>query len=299
MYKQMTNTAIALLVTLGMAACSINTGIGSQGRSELKIPPNVNGDRQQNSPSEQDREGENRGPVVSSSSSHSATTPVRLSHATSGEYGKGYLNSPETKNQLLEKIATLQNVTSGTCSNVANSVCSARQDSITKAGDVMLAYKQSYSSYAVVREKYQADNRTVPTNAYLAVVITPTQDIAAVTDATYKGQASFSSDNRPNVRTVAALTLNVTNQRISGELTQDTSTSSGLYPTLITFNTADIQVQEGQVGFSGKAQFHKRAFSQDMEGTYQGWFAGEKAEEVIGTFETNEPYAQGAFAGKR
>lgn len=219
-----------------------------------------------------------------------------------GSQASKYLSSAAAQEELVSTIKTMSNVTSGTCSNASGSACSAREDG-AKEGDVILAYNQSYSSYAVVREAYDSDNRALPANSYIAIATTPTTDKSAVTDATYKGQASWSSSNLPSVRTVAGLTMTVSNDKISGEVIQDTATSSGKTPTLITFNSGDITVTDGNVGFNGTATFHSRAFGTDLEGTYQGNFAGEKAEEIIGTFQSNEQTpdaaAQGAFSGQK
>lgn len=195
---------------------------------------------------------------------------------------------------LQEKLATISNVESGNC--VA--ACNATN---VQTGEVVKAFRTSYANYAVVREAYDRENRATPTNSYIATVTTPTTDKAAVVDATYKGQASWSSANRFNIRTVAGLTLTVANDKISGEVKQDTPTSSGEYPTLITFNSGNIAANSnGAIGFKGTATFSARAFSTEQAGTYQGYFAGDKAEEVIGTFQsdtqTSDAAAQGAFS---
>ncbi|MGX2957582.1 transferrin-binding protein-like solute binding protein, partial [Ursidibacter arcticus] len=175
---------------------------------------------------------------------------------------------------------------------------------------------QSYSGYAVIREESGLVDQ--PANAYVAVVTTPTTDKSLVVDATYKGNAVYSTKNGNayagyTVRGYnAELTLNVKNGVVSGDI----KSTVGRQPTIATFNDADIQVANNGLVFEGNAKFNtaaplaltgaKDAAGQRLEsidGIYKGQFAGANAEEVVGTFETNSTEkdfsVQGSFMGKK
>lgn len=306
MTKHILTMAAAVLLSLGLAACSINTGSGADEKKGV-VPTNSSASNNTSSDSGSSGNDNSSGGGSTNGSgstsdnnsgngnSSSNLTYPSFTHTTLGEQASAFLTQ-EGQKTLQEKLTRMSNVGSENC----GTACSTRN---VKTGDVVKAYRTSYANYAVVREAYAEDRKT-PTNSYIATVITPTTDKNAVVNATYKGQASWSSSNRHNIRTVAGLTLTVANNKISGEVKQDTPTGSGQYPTLITFGSGDIAVtQNGAVGFNGIATFSARAFGTEQVGTYQGYFAGESAQEVIGTFQSNEQTAdaaaQGAFSATR
>lgn len=181
--------------------------------------------------------------------------------------------------------------------------------SATKAGDILLSKKQSYSGYTAIREEVNPAGNTVsPVNSYLAIVTAPTTDKSVVpTDAHYEGSAIFSAKNVPAIQgyTAAAgvnvaVSLDVKNDTISGTIQRTT----GKKPLLVTLNSAQIQQAHDAVVFKGEASFTKDiGVPEGTKGTYQGQFAGAKAEEVVGTFESNSTETknsvQGAFMGKQ
>lgn len=326
MQKNVVNSALVVLLSLGLTACSINAGGGSQGESERlrtsTVQTIVSDNTQRDDVSsgkekvdeQRDEKSEEHTNTIQTSSDSQTdvvvpptvsekklTYPtISVSESDSGVEAAKYLFSAEKQAVLLAKIEALRNVSTETCSAACN-------DTNVKTGDVVKAYKTSYANYAVVREAYDRENRATPTNTYIATVMEPTTDKAAVVNATYKGQASWSSSNRFNVRTEADLTLTVDNNNISGELKQTSPTSSGNYPTLMTFNHAEIKQKEGVVGFEGTVDFKPRSYNSaaktDLNGTYQGYFAGSQAQEVIGTFQSNtqskDAAIQGAFSATK
>ena len=171
---------------------------------------------------------------------------------------------------------------------------------------------------AVIRENYDKTNKqAAPVNSYIALVTTPTTDKAMVADATYTGTAVYTTKNLLNLTGYtdkvgynAALTLTVKDLVVSGAITQTT----GAKRTLVTLNDAVIQAGNNNVVFEGTATFNSRALTftsskdangnyVDVPGTYKGQFAGSKAEQVVGTFESNstakETSIQGAFIGEK
>lgn len=303
MHNIMFNSTIAVLLSLGISACSINTGRGSQGENT----PNITNNTLSIDATSGDNSNENSNTTPSAPATPPPSIATDLTHPTFNITGKNigtqaatYLSSKEKQTELQTKINALNNVSIENCNAQCNQNAFA-------AGDVVKAYHTSYANYAVVREAYDRDNRATPTNSYIATVITPTVERSAVVNATYKGTASWSGSNRFNVNSDTGLTLTVTDNKISGQLVRTAATNSGETPTLMTFNSADIAVKDGVVGFEGSATFYKRMFNTsaqaDLTGSYKGYFAGPNAEEVIGTFqsneETNSASVQGAFSATK
>ena len=204
---------------------------------------------------------------------------------------------------------------SGKCNQTWGSGCT---DENTQTGEVLFTESKSYAGYAVIRENYDKTNKqAAPVNSYIALVTTPTTDKAMVADATYTGTAVYTTKNLLNLTGYtdkvgynAALTLTVKDSVVSGAITQTT----GAKRTLVTLNDAVIQAGNNNVVFEGTATFNSRALTftsskdangnyVDVPGTYKGQFAGNKAEQVVGTFESNstakETSIQGAFIGEK
>ncbi len=168
-----------------------------------------------------------------------------------------------------------------------------------------MSHKQSYSGYAVIRETY--GSATAPANSFVALPNVPTTDRKVVVDATYKGQASYSSKFNPNVLTRGDFTLTVKGDSVSGVVNNPPTMNGDIFP-LVTFKDGAINATSAGVTFNGVAEFSGRFFNggaknPDLPGTYHGAFAGKNGEEVVGVFETNSQdkatSAQGAFAGVR
>lgn len=218
-------------------------------------------------------------------------------------------NSESGKQALLEAMQERTNITAGTCSNSSSSICS----SSTAAGTLLGAYNQSYSAYAVIRNDYEKDeegkksNEEEPSNVYIALVTNPTTELSSVVDATYTGLVSYSRQNAPNIITRDTLTMRVKDHQVSGEATQ--TTNSGVVHNTITFESANIVQGSDGIVFSGNAVFRQNSFYSsndyegDIQGKYQGIFAGSQAEEMIGTFHSNNTNkltsVQGAFAATK
>lgn len=174
----------------------------------------------------------------------------------------------------------------------------------------------SYSGYAVIREAYPETRDNDPVNSYVAVVKSATPasvDKALFLDATYTGSATFSSRNANTVTGYTknsgdnvGITLNVKDEVVTGNIARLTGTKA----TLVTLNEAVIQQSSRGVTFQGDAVIHSSSGGMvlykdeqgnfaDVAGIYQGQFAGEKAQEIVGTFESltteKERSVQGAF----
>lgn len=336
MKKQMINVAIALLIILGVTACSSSTGSSSSQGGELSAsttPTNTyiapssdteSSDTTENTATTETIETENTdsnadNSVVENTDSNIDNSVVENNDTTDTENSEiivpsqiivatnpsasdsssavyKYLN--EDSESLLSAINSIGVTTlSATCSNNASGDCS----SANKAqGDVMIAKKQSYSSYAVIRENYDAED--VPANSYVAVNTNPvTAENIAKVSGTYTGQATYSAKNRPNALT-RDFTMTVTDTSVSGEIY--TQATNGNKTTWVSLNETALSVENGAVTFAGSASFNESTFGV-TDGTYQGSFAGNDSEvtEVIGTFEstqsTDAGSVQGAFAGTK
>lgn len=183
-----------------------------------------------------------------------------------------------------------------TCGSNAKQACSNKYPG-AKKGDLLRQYSQAYSSYAVLREEFS--EKVNPSNAYMALVkeedLVKDKSLVPL-DAQYKGKTSFSQANNVMVTTYD-FELNVKNNKVNGAAYTVNSKKERV--DYILLESADVSVRNGAVGFNGIADFEKL---KKGKGTYQGVFAGSKAEEVVGTFENNVKEAkdaiQGAFAGK-
>lgn len=176
-------------------------------------------------------------------------------------------------------------------------------------GTVMAANNRSYAGYAVVREAYDKDDRSLPANSYIYSVHTPTTDLSKVQNvsATYKGSASYSAKNGTpvvNFKTENAFTLNLDQNAVSGEIRNAPTRRNPEGEVVVSLNSAQVEQIKGVVGFKGEATFNETfAGTGANTGTYQGAFGGENAENVVGTFETGiatkEAGMQGAFIGTK
>lgn len=221
---------------------------------------------------------------------------------TAGSASYEYLNDDAQK----AKLAEILEKDTSQCKTETGTKCAKN----AQKGDVIFSDKLSYAGYAIIREE-SANVDSTPQNAYVVSVFTPTTDKATVVDATYKGQAVFTSKNTTNYTGytqktgyITELTLNVKNNVVSGDLKRTTGKQ---HATLVTFNDAAVQEGNNAVVFTGEAVFHGKALAlkekTDQAGVYRGQFAGAKAEEVVGTFETKstekDNSVQGAFMGTR
>ncbi|AWI50353.1 hypothetical protein DDU33_02070 [Actinobacillus porcitonsillarum] len=205
----------------------------------------------------------------------------------------------QTKREAL--LAQVQKTGTNAPASCANSKSSTCHKDVER-GSVVVNYNQAYSSYAVLRETYDADGVN-PTNSFVALAKESdlTTDRAAVTNATYTGKASYSRTNGPAVLT-RDFTLTVNDDKVSGSVYQTTVNSKGVSKTteFVGLKEGNISVNNGVVGFNGVADFSQHNAGL---GTYKGVFVGSKAGEVVGTFETDSTEKatsiQGAFAGAK
>lgn len=230
-----------------------------------------------------------------------------------------YVNDETKKAELLTAIENR----SGSCDAKYTAACTRDAKAATAGsineGDVLFTQNLSYAGYAVVREAYDADNvQSQPVNSYIAVVKTPTTDKSKVVNATYTGTATLTQKNQqtmvgaPNQNDkIATLTLNVKDDVVSGDITRNTGKTPATY---VTFNDTTIKAGDNGVVFEGNATFNSQTNALttqkdasgnwiDVNGSYRGAFAGANAEEVVGTFETDntskEVSIQGAFSGTK
>ena len=186
------------------------------------------------------------------------------------------------------------------CANSLGSTCHKDK----ARGTVVVNYNsQSYAKYAVLREKIDAEGAT-PANAFIVLAKESdlTKDKSVIKeDVTYTGKASYSRQNMPAVVT-RDFTMTVNNDKVTGSVYQTTQTPKGPKTTeYVALKEGSIAVNNGVVGFSGKADFN--GITKGVEGSYNGFFVGQDAKEVIGTFESDATEKaksiQGAFAGSK
>lgn len=366
------NAALALLLSFGLCACSINTGKGSQGdttaRTTSLVATNnsgsntsdnnesnsnnadsnasnnssssnnnpsdgggsVNSDNStDNNPSDNgsansnnstDNNPSDNGSANTSGSTNTQTSSSEFGDKTestlnsisaigvNGSYAATYLTSLKEQDELFTAVQQANNLTAGSCTaiggrNAANHPCSV--GSVAEGG-IIGSYTlkdsngQSLGAYAVIREAYS--ERENPTNSYIAMINTPTTERSAVVNATYHGVASYSFNNRPNMAT-RDFELNVTDNSVSGSAYYIAATGNRV--TAVTFESGQIGEEFGNITFSGKTTFNNNLLPGlgNSEGRYQGWFVGQNAEGVVGTFSTSSQGSnasvQGAFAAQK
>lgn len=371
MQKITYNAALVLLLSLGVSACSINAGKGSQGESTVRAsslnattnnslqtsdentsestsnnasqisdentsantsnnvsqtsdentsestndnssqPSDENASENTNNNSSQTNDENNSENTDTNREQSSETEKTLLEnvagYAVSGSYAEKYLTDLTAKEELLIAVTQSSNIPSGSCSasggsNAANHPCSV---GVAKEGSIIGGYslkegEQTLGAYAIIREAYS--DGVNPTNSYVAIIDSPTTNRSAVVNATYSGSASYSTNNRPNMVT-RDFELNVTDNGVDGSIYY--IAGSGKRTTAVTFHQGSISEQDGKIGFDGKVSFNNSVVYGlgDTEGSYQGWFVGENAQGVIGTFSTTSQSStnsvQGAFAGQK
>lgn len=218
------------------------------------------------------------------------------------------LNTEEGIQKLLADMNERANFTIAACGSATG--CNNN----LAAGTLLGKYQQSYTGYAAIRgetstETDAAGHRSKPMNSFVALVMEPTTNRAAVVDAEYKGMVSYSRQNSGTVVNRDTLTMRVQGSQISGEVVSINNKNES--DTVMRFNPAEIRSENNQVAFNGSAVFYPRYFGasdykdydNQIEGVYQGQFGGANAEEVVGTFNSNntsyETSVQGAFAAKK
>ena len=196
------------------------------------------------------------------------------------------------KQKFIDEAKNKTNLTAGPCSVSTKSSCS----NSNQPGTMIQSYTQSYAGYAVIREKLRnvdveetQEQASMPANSYIYYVDTPTTDKKQVVDATYKGMVSYSRKNTGAVTSNGALTLNVKDDHINGNVITGVGTKQ---KEVMAFNNAEIKQTNGRVEFAGDVTFRASSFSnkdkKDFDGVYHGEFAGANAEQVVGVFESKD-----------
>ncbi|PJG85347.1 hypothetical protein [Conservatibacter flavescens] len=233
-----------------------------------------------------------------------------------------------------------QNV--GICANNRASICYAGpsntetgwsvrdQSQGTARGTTLVSKAQAYSGYVGLRETYINQEDTA--NAFIALTdgINETKDKNVVTDANYAGTVSYSTGGGAPIAT-RLVSFNVKDDQISGKayaINQRTQAET----VYINFKEGNITVNDGTVGFRGEVEISGHPYTPNQytqydgaaapkeeqripTGSYQGFFAGPEAQELVGTFEasyqtevknsqtneikTIENVTQGAFAASK
>ncbi|QIW15562.1 hypothetical protein A4G20_04075 [Pasteurellaceae bacterium RH1A] len=270
--KKNVSVLLAIMISLGLGACSSSGGSSNNAAPAVEPTPAT--------------------PVPQIVKVLASSTT-----ATDGTLGYNYVTNSEKYAELLNTVKDQADISEAKASTFSGSTVAQ--------GTIMASHKKSYSSYAVIREAYDAANKANPANSYVAIVTTPTTDKAMVVDATYKGQATYTAKNLAAVTTLRLqdnFTLTVKDNAVAGKVV---TAPSNKYPegqAVVTFNEGTIAAENNAVTFNGSATFNTTFFGTEA-GTYQGQFAGANAEEVVGTFTTTEKAdgasGQGAFSGTK
>ena len=323
MNRKTMNIAVAILLSLGVAACS-SSGGGSSNAVEKDIQNknnpsditngnnNSNGNNGNNGKTKNDlsprkltpeeiaqekarKAAEEAAKKAEEDAAKEAARKASITKYFAGGDSAAYaaVSDPATKAAVSSAIDS----STGTCDQSPAPAC---YDRSVQKGQVLATQKQAYSSFATLRETFSISplSEQQPVNSFVYFVGTPTTDVAAVVDANYRGAAKFSSGNKLDV-TNANVTLSVRNSKLAGELLND---SSGVIASL---DETEVKIVNGMVGFNGTASFTGANFGLPgtINGTYKGVFAGAAAEEVVGTFESNSTERtqsiQGAFSATK
>ncbi|QIW15563.1 hypothetical protein A4G20_04080 [Pasteurellaceae bacterium RH1A] len=290
--------AIAILFSMGLSACSSN---GSSDNNPV-APPSGGSMSTDLTPTPTPTPTPDPEPEIFNKTAQ--VTSYFADKVDSASYK--YLTDAIQYNEFVSKAKAAEALPA-ICSNAGTSRCRA---GTVEVGTVIGGKNNSYSGYAAIRETHGLADQGIPTNAFAYYVDTPTTNNAAILDATYKGQVSWTRGNGPAINTYDSLTMTVKNGQVSGVATRTQGNTNVVTYDAITFNTADITVSDTGATFSGTANFLNRYFNTSAEdnmgtvaGTYKGAFAGTNAEEVVGTFETDPSVSatsvQGAFSATK
>ncbi|OAQ15825.1 hypothetical protein F480_03625 [Bibersteinia trehalosi Y31] len=336
MKRQFVNGAMALLIALGVSACSVNAGGGSQGDPVIRATSsatntNTSANTNENSDTETSEDNtlvENRVETTTESSStedsSKDTTTDEPSHTTTenvvdnidneddeseliaiggvgvmGSQAEKYLTSLSAQDELFASINKMENVATGSCSNSAasGSKCAVAN---AQEGDILAVYTLKDNAAQTLAGyaviREAYTSRENPTNSYITLLSVPTTEKSAVVNATYTGKASLSYNNSAAINTME-FEMTASNDTVSGKIY--TIANTGKESVRVTLNSGDINVTNGLVGFNGTTTFNKTAYADlaDVEGVYQGWFVGENAEGVIGTIHTKNQTSSGVLQG--
>lgn len=221
-----------------------------------------------------------------------SATSYHLANNTSEIYKA--LSSAENYAELVQKAKNAEDFYASCATSTNKEVVSYGCHKGIETGTVLKSYKMSYAGYGALRENYETNNEVgQPLNSFFTYVDVPTTDKSKVS-GNYSGSASLSRNN-----TLAMNTYNV-DLAVADEVIAGTVTNNG--KEFLKFNEAQIVSDGASVTFAGQML----ATNWDnAEGVWQGQFAGENAEQVVGTFETlnqdksSGTVIQGAFGATR
>lgn len=231
----------------------------------------------------------------------------------SGSHTYAYLNDASKKAELINAMENAGSVCNQATSASQAISCTAAD---TEAGTVLFTKNNTHSGYAVVREAFDSAVNT-PKNSYIAIVKTPTTDKTQVLGASYSGSATYTMASgrsgttmvgenliSPTAAQINAVNFNVDAEgKISGGIWNKTSAKEENHFQTVEFKETDVLVGSNGTVFSGdaliKAKMTKN--SEMISGSYQGAFAGNEGQELIGTFSSDNTtdYIHGAFSATK
>lgn len=161
------------------------------------------------------------------------------------------------------------------------------------AGTIVAGQAKTYASYAAVREGDESNKYIIDSTMYTPV---SQKDYVAKLDATYVGKSSMTSrgdiDQGNSVEDMN-VTFNVKNNHISGNGLGYIDEKGKQVAVEATFDRSEITVKDNKLGFGGNFSLGLQGTDiRSNNGSYEGYFSGNKAEEVVGkinaTFENTE-----------
>lgn len=231
-------------------------------------------------------------------------------------YTYAYLNNEAKKAELISAMENRSSVCNQATTGAQAVSCTAAD---IDAGTVLFTQNNTHSGYAVVREAFDSSaTLNTPKNSYVAIVKTPTSDKTQVLGASYSGSATYTMASgrngttmvgenliSPTAAQINAVNFNVDAEgKISGGIWNKVSPKEENHFQTVEFKQTDVLVGSNGTVFSGdaliKAKMTKN--SEMISGSYQGAFAGNEGQELIGTFSsdsTHSDYIHGAFSATK
>lgn len=260
MKKSVFNVALAILISLGVVACKSTDNPVKETPKELKKPEG--GKAEGGKPEGEKAEG----------------GKPEGGKAEGNKIPTGFEAKPAA-----EKIKYLKE----------NNIQAVSNQGPQPAGTIVAGHAKTYASYAAVREADESNKYIIDSTMYTPI---SQKDYVAKLDATYVGKSSMTSrgniDQGNSVEDMN-VTFKVKDNYISGNGLGYVDEKGKQVTVEATFDRSEITIKDNKLGFGGNFSLSLQGTDiRSNNGSYEGYFSGNKAEEVVGkinaTFENAE-----------
>ncbi|MBN6710207.1 hypothetical protein JFL47_03000 [Haemophilus haemoglobinophilus] len=263
MKRSVFNVALAILISLGVVACKSTDNPVKETPKELKKPS----DKKTEDGKTEDGKTED------------GKAEDGKAEDGKAEDGKAEDKKPEgdkvpdafQEKSAVQKIQYLKE----------NNIQTRAQGGSQPAGTVVAGHAKTYASYAAVRAADDSNEYVIDSTMYTPI---NQKDYVATLDAIYTGKATFTAstvEKKENDADTMDLSFFVKNNSIygagNGYYMENDGTRRVNYQGF--FALAPIKVEGDKLSFTGEFSTDNVAIN---DGHYSGYFAGDKAQEVVG-----------------